>query len=138
MSAQIPDSHKDLLEKPIYVVISTVMPNGQPQSSVVWCSFDGEYIWLNTARGRMKDKNLSARPLATVLAADPANPFRYLEARCAVAEVTEEGAVEHISQLSQQYVGKSPYYGGFAPAERAQEETRVIYKLQPTKVIAFG
>jgi len=138
VTVQIPDSHKDLLEKPIYAVISTVMANGQPQSSVVWCSFDGTHIWLNTARSRMKDKNLAARPMATVLVMDPQNPYRYLEARCTVAEVTEAGAVDHISQLSREYTGKFPYYGGYAPAERAQKETRVIYKLAPNKVVAYG
>ncbi len=137
MSAIIPDSHKDLLEKPIYVTLATVMPNGQPQLSVVWCSFDGRYIWINTARGRVKDKNLTARPQATVLAVDPAMPFRYIEVRCAVAEATEAGAVEHIHQLSEQYTGKR-YYGEFAPAEWAAHETRVIFKLEPSHVVAFG
>lgn len=133
----IPESHRDLLEKPVYVVLTTVMPDGQPQSTIVWCSFDGERIWVNTVRGRLKDKNMTARPKATILAMDPENAYHWLEVRCDVDEVTEEGAVDHISELSKQYTGKTPYYGGFAPAERAKRETRVIYKLRPNHVVAY-
>lgn len=137
MSVSIPDSHKDLLEGPVYVTLATVLPSGQPQLSVVWCSFDGDLIWVNTARGRLKDKNLTARPKATIMAIDLQSPYRWIEVRADVVEVTEEGAVDHIHELSRLYMGKN-YYGDFAPAERASQETRVIYKLKPNKVVAFG
>jgi len=138
MSTQIPEAFKDLLEKPVYVTLATVMPDGQPQLSVVWCSYDGEYIWVNTARGRQKDKNLMARPQATILAIDPNNTYRWIEVRGTVAEVTEEGAVDHIDQLALAYAGKTPYFGGFAPAELAQHQTRVIYKIKPTRVVTYN
>lgn len=138
MSTKIPNSHKDLLEKPVHVALTTVMPDGQPQSSVVWWDYDGENVLINTARGRQKDKNLSARPIATLLAVDPQNPYRYMEIRGQVTEATEEGAVEHISKLAKKYRGVDQYYGGVAPAERANIETRVIYKIKPMKVLAFG
>ncbi len=137
MSATIPESHRDLLDGPVVVALATVMPDGQPQLSPVWCSFDGTYIWINTARGRQKDKNLSERPMATILAIDPNNPYRYLEVRGTVAESTEEGAVEHINQLARLYTGKSSYYGEVQPAELAKKETRVIYKIRPKRVVAF-
>ena len=137
MSASIPESHKDLLEKPVFVTLGTVNANGQPQLSVIWCSFDGIHIWVNTTRGRLKEKNMAARPRVSILARDPENPYRYLEVRGQVDEVTEEGAVDHIHQLSQMYDNQK-YYGGFAPAERADQETRVIYKIEPTKVVAYG
>ena len=138
MSATIPESHTDLLEGPVFVTLGTVMPDGQPQLSVVWCSYDGTHIWVNTARGRQKDKNLTARPKATLLAMDPNSPYRWIEVRAAVDEVTEEGGLDHINRLAKLYVGADSYYGGFAPAELAEKETRVIYKLKPTRVIAFG
>lgn len=137
MSAKIPDSHLDLLEGPIYVTLATVMPNGQPQLSVVWCNTDGEHVLLNTARGRQKDKNLTARPMATMLALDPTNPFRFIEVRGTV-ELTEEGAVDHINQLAKLYVGADSYYGGVQSADLAQQETRVIIKLTPTRVVTSG
>ncbi len=138
MSAQIPNSHRDLIDGPVYVTFTTVMPDGQPQSTITWCNSDGDHILINTTRGRQKEKNLLNHPKATVFAVDPNNPFRALEVRGTVVEMTEAGAVEHISELARLYVGAANYYGDFAPAERAAEETRIICKLKPTKVNVIG
>ena len=135
MSSQIPDSHKDLLEGPVPVTIATIMPDGQPQLSVVWCNYDGQYVWVNTARGRQKDKNLTARPVATILAIDPENAGRYLEVRGTVT-MTEEGAVEHINQLAKLYTGADSFYGGAVPTGQTETETRVICKITPNHVIS--
>lgn len=137
MTTVIPESHKDLIEGPVFVTLSTVMPDGQPQSSVVWCSYDGNHILVNTARGRLKEKNMRARLMATILAIDPQNPYRYLEVRGKVEEITEEGAIDHINQLAQLYANKPKFYGGVAPAEREGRETRVICKIKPTRVVTF-
>ncbi len=138
MSTVIPESHKDLIEGPVCVTLSTVLPDGQPQSSVVWCSYDDNHILVNTARGRMKEKNMRARPMATILAIDPQNPYRYLEMRGKVEEITEEGAIDHINQLAQLYINKPTYYGGAAPAEQEGKETRVVCKIKPIRVVTFG
>nr|MCU0475444.1 PPOX class F420-dependent oxidoreductase [Anaerolineae bacterium] len=107
MSNLIPDSVKDLLDRPIVVTLVTLMPDNTPQATPVWFSWDGEHVWVNTARGRAKDKNLSQRRKATILAVDPQNPYRYLEIRGEVVESTEEGAVDHINFLSGRYTGNS-------------------------------
>ncbi len=134
MSTSIPAEYHDLLEGPIFVSLATVMPDGQPQVNVMWCGFDGTHVLINTARGRQKEKNMAARPQVTVLAVDPQNPFRWVEIRGKVVEITEEGAVDHIHALAQVYAGK-PYYGGMAPVEQQQKETRVICKLEPIRVV---
>ena len=133
MSAKIPEEFKDLLEGPIYVALSTVSPQGQPQTTVVWCDYDGTHVRINTARGRLKDKNMLANPKVSLLAVDPENPYRWIEVRGTV-ELTEEGAVEHIHSLSKLYTGQR-YYGGFAPAELEHKQTRVIGKITPTRVV---
>ncbi len=138
MSNVIPATHQDLVEKPLYATLATVMADGQPKLSLVWFSYDGQRIIVNTARGRMKEKNMSARPMATILIVDPQNPFRYLEIRGQVEEITEEGALDHIDQSAMRYVGQPKYYGGVAPAESAGQEIRVLCKIKPVKVIAFG
>lgn len=138
MSDLIPDLYRDLLDTAVVVTLATVNPDGQPQLSPVWCSYDGAYVLVNTTVGRQKDKNLRARPFATILAVDPQDPYTYLEVRGEVTERTLDGAVEHISELARTYTGATQYYGDFAPAERANEETRVIYKIKPTRVIATG
>lgn len=138
MSAKIPNSHKDLLGAPVYVDLITVMPDGQPQASVVWCSYDGEFVLVNTAVGRQKEKNMRTRPQATILAVDPQNPFRYLEVRGTVETVTKEGAVDHIDALAKAYRGADSYYGGVQPAELAEKEIRVMCKIKPMQVNAMG
>jgi hypothetical protein len=76
--------------------------------------------------------------MATIMAIDPENPYRYLEVRGRVAEATEDGAVESINNLAQKYRNKPTYYGGVTPAEQANKETRVLFKIEPTHVNAFG
>ncbi|MBN1284818.1 MAG: PPOX class F420-dependent oxidoreductase [Anaerolineae bacterium] len=129
----IPGSHKDLLNEPIHAVFTTMMPDGQPQSSLVWCSYDGEHVLVNTTRERQKGKNVQANPKVTLLVIDPHDSGRWIEIR-GEAELTEEGALEHIDQLTRQYTGKQHYYGEIFPAEQRAKETRVICKIMPKKV----
>lgn len=131
--SHIPESKRDLLERPIVVTLTTVMPDNSPQSTPVWFSFDGTHIWINTARGRQKDRNMLERPVVSVLSVDPENPYRYLEVRGVVDEITEDGAVDHINYLSGRYTGNSDYYKN-NPQQR-DRETRVIFKIKPTKFV---
>jgi len=133
VAIEIPDNLKDLLERPIVVTLVTLMPDNTPQATPVWFNWDGEYILVNTARGRAKDKNLSERRKATILSVDPANPYRYIEIRGEVESSSEEGGVDHINFLSGRYTGNSDYYKG--NTARMNAETRVIYKIKPIRVL---
>ncbi|MCB8983013.1 MAG: PPOX class F420-dependent oxidoreductase [Ardenticatenaceae bacterium] len=137
MSEKIPEDFRDLLVGPVPVTVATLMPDGSPQLSVVWCNYDGKHILINTARGRQKEKNLRRRPEVSVLAIDPENPYRYLEVRGTV-QLTQEGAKDHINELARLYRGMPAYYGYAAPAEREKKETRVIGIITPTHVVARG
>jgi len=134
MAGRIPESHLDLFERPVVVGLVTLMPDGQPQATPVWCSYDGTHVLVNTARGRQKDFNMQRNDRVTVLAIDPDNPYRWLEVRGKVAAITEEGAVDHINALSKKYRGDDDYYASM-PHMRGKE-TRVIYKIAPLKVNA--
>jgi PPOX class probable F420-dependent enzyme len=136
MNPLIPETHKDLVEKPVYVTLTTVLPDGQPQSSIVWWDSEDDYIIVNTARGRQKEKDMARNPKVTILAMDPTNPYRWMEVRGVVEEMTEEGGAEGIEKLSWKYQNQK-YYGGYAPEERRNQETRVRVKIRPTKVVAF-
>ncbi len=136
MSVEIPEKYLDLLQRPIVAALSTLMPDFQPQVTPVWFSFDGDSIWINTVRDRQKDENMSVRPRVSLLVVDPDNPYRYIEVRGNVADQTEEGAVDHINQLSAAYANQPDYYAT-NPLQR-ERETRVIYKIEPTRVIARG
>lgn len=134
--ATIPESHQNLLQAPVFVTLATIMPDGHPQATIVWCDYDGTNILINTAQGRQKDINMRRNPKVAVLAMDPDNPYRYLEVRGTVEEITEEGALEHINQLAKAYVGAPSYYGHAAPAEQQQRETRLLLKIRPEHVNA--
>lgn len=130
----IPTSHRDLLTGPNHGVLATLMPDGQPQSSVVWVDYDGEYVLINTALERQKCRNLRANPRATLLVIDPANGSRWIEIRGRVAEITREGAEAHADALARRYCGKAHFYGDIYPAARREQETRVIVRIAPTKI----
>ena len=135
---EVPDSHRDLLDRPIVVALVTLMPDGQPQATPVWCDYDGTYVIINTARGRQKDRNMKARARVTVLSIDPDDPYRWLEVRGKVEDVTEQGGVETINRLAKKYRGVDQYYGGVTPIERRDQETRVNFLIKPTRVLTGG
>jgi PPOX class probable F420-dependent enzyme len=134
MAVPIPDTHRDLLVKPIYGVLSTMMPDGQPQSSIVWTDYDGNYVLINTTLERQKGRNMLANPKVALLVIDPQNVSRWIEIRGNVVEISEEGAETHANKLTQLYIGKQRFYGDIYSAEQKQKETRVIVKIEPIKV----
>jgi PPOX class probable F420-dependent enzyme len=137
MKTEIPASHRDLLNGPRVAALTTLMPDGQPQTTVVWCNFDGTHILVNTMRGFRKEKNMCLNPKVTLLAYDPRQPLRYLEVRGVVVEMTEEGALEHLDSLSELYIGRSPYFGECVPAEYKEHERPVLCKIRPTHVVVL-
>jgi PPOX class probable F420-dependent enzyme len=132
MSARIPESYLDLFEKPAFAHIATVMPDGSPQVTPVWIDYDGEYLLVNSARGRVKDRNMEARPQVAVEILDPDNPYRYLTIRGRVVEIIEEGAADHINHvLAPKYTGKPGEFG-------ASGEIRRLYRIRADYVSASG
>jgi PPOX class probable F420-dependent enzyme len=132
MAATIPDKFKDLFQKKAFASLATVMPDGSPQVTPVWCDFDGTHIRVNSAKGRVKDRNMRRSPKVALAVLDPDNPYRHLAVRGRVVEVTEQGADAHIDALAKKYLGQDRY-----PNRRAGE-VRVIYKIQPERVAVMG
>jgi len=134
MAVPIPDTHRDLLAEPIYGVLSTMLPDGQPQSSIVWTDYDGAYVLINTTLERQKGRNMCANPKVALLVIDPQNVSRWIEVRGKVVEICQEGAEAHADRLTQLYTGKKRFYGDIYPVEQKQKETRVIVKIEPLKI----
>ena len=130
--ATIPDAYRDLVDGPVTVGLATILPSGQPQVTPVWIDYDGTYLRVNTAMGRQKTKDMLERSQVTVLAIDPQNPYRYMEVRGTVVNHTEEGADAHIDALAKKYLGVDEYPGHNAA------ETRVIFYIEPVKVVTSG
>jgi len=132
MASVIPDKYADLFEKRAFANLATLMPDGSPQVTPVWVDRDGEMIRVNTAKGRVKDRNMRRDPRVSLAIADPENPYRYLQIRGRVIEMTEEGADDHIDRLAMKYMGQEKY------PFRSATEVRVICKIQPEAAQTMG
>ncbi len=130
--AEIPASHRSLLDGPIVVSLATQMKSGQIQVQPVWCSLDGGHILVNTEKSRAKYDNLHARRPVTVLAVDPQNVYFWIEVRGEVVEETERGADAHIDQLGKLYLGVDKYPLG------KPGDVRVIFRIAPRRVVTYG
>jgi len=132
MATQVPDKYVDLLQKKAFANLGTLMPDGSPQVTPVWVDYDGKYVRVNSALGRVKDRNIRRDPRVSLAIQDPENPYRYVEIRGKVVDITEEGADEHINGLSKKYLG-NPVYPGRKPGE-----VRILYKISPEKFSSMG
>jgi PPOX class probable F420-dependent enzyme len=137
-SVEIPASHRDLVECPPVAALTTVSLDGYPQTTVVWCDFDGECLRVSTIRGFAKERNMRRNPRVTLLCYEPSRPLRYLEVRGVVVEMTETGAVEHLDHLASNYAGRPiRYYGGAIPAGFAKTEVPILCRIRPVHVTAL-
>jgi PPOX class probable F420-dependent enzyme len=134
----IPPSHHDLVECPPVAALTTLMPDGSPQTSVVWCDFDGTHVRVNTMRGFQKERNMRRNPRVTLLCYDARKTARYLEVRGTVVDMTEEGAAKHLDELASKYAGRPMrYFGDAIPVKFAETEIPVLCLIQPTHVVAL-
>lgn len=132
MSA-IPEAYSDLLTtKKAFANLATLNADGTPQVTPVWFDWDGSRLRINTAKGRLKDKNLRRTPAVALSIMDPDNPYRYVQVRGRVAAVTESGADAHIDALSKKYLGQDRY------PYRKPGEVRVIFTIAPARVQTMG
>jgi PPOX class probable F420-dependent enzyme len=129
----IPASHVDLLTRPVHGVLTTMMPDGQPQSSLVWVDFDGECPLVNTTLERQKGRNMLRNDRVSLLVVDPDNGSRFLQVR-GCARLVREGAGEHLDRVTRKYTSHPCYYGHVYPEEQRDRETRVIVRIKPSRV----
>ena len=128
----IPDKFKDIFQKKAFAHIATLMPDGSPHVTPLWCEYDGTHIWINSAKGRVKDKNMRRDTRVALSVQDPDNAYRYIQIRGRVVEVTENGAEEHIDKFAKKYTGKDKYQ------KPSPDQVRVIYKIKPEKANTMG
>jgi PPOX class probable F420-dependent enzyme len=133
---QIPATHLDLIDGAYTVALSTMMPDGQPQTTPVWCNRKGEYIFINVMKGFRKEKNMQLNPRVSLLVYDPKNPLRNIEIRGCVVEMTEDGAVEHNDELARLYLDKpdAKFFGDAVLAELHTRYTPIRVKIMPTHI----
>ena len=129
----VPASHLDLLTRPIVGVFTTMLPDGQPQSSLVWVDHDGSCARVNTTLERRKGRDLIADPRVSLLVVDPVDTSRFVQIR-GFAELLTDGAEAHLDDLTRRYTGYPAYYGFIYPVEQRRCETRVICRIHARRV----
>ena len=132
MPSAISEKFQDLFQKKAFCSLATLMPDGKPQVTPVWCDFDGKYVIVNSAKGRVEDRNMRRDPRVSVAVIDPDNPYRYLQIQGRVVDITENGADQHIDKMAKKYLGKDKY------PNRQPGEVRVLYKIEPERAQTMG
>lgn len=133
MAAEVPEAFRDLVTaKRSFAVLATVGRDGAPHATPVWFDFHEGHFRVNSARGRVKDRNMRRNPVVSLVIMDPDNPYRYLAVRGRVVEITEQGADPHIDSLARKYLGQDGY------PYRRPGEVRVLYRIAPERVTTMG
>ena len=127
-----PDKYRDLFDKKAFGSFTTLMPDGSPQTTPVWVDYRDGDVWVNSAVGRQKDRNVKRDPRVAIAIIDPDNPYRYVEVRGRVREITQDGADAHIDAMAKKYLGQDKY------PYRQPDEQRVIYKVEILKTVGMG
>jgi PPOX class probable F420-dependent enzyme len=129
----VPPSHVDLLTAPIVGVLTTLMPDGQPHSCLVWVDYDGECARVNTTLERQSGRNLLLNQAMSLLIVDPENTGRYLQIR-GEANLVRAGAIEHLDALTRSYTNHPCFYGHVYPQAQRDRETRVTVRLHARRI----
>jgi PPOX class probable F420-dependent enzyme len=129
--AKLNDAQARLFQEPFHAVAATERPDGSPQQTVVWVDYDGEDVLFNTAEGRAKPRNIRRNPQVGVHVTHPDDPYKWVSV-AGPAEMSHEGADEHIDKLAKKYLGADSY------PFRKEGEQRIIVRVKPEHVNSSG
>jgi PPOX class probable F420-dependent enzyme len=131
--AEIPEKYLDLVQqKTTFAHLATIQPDGTPQVTPVWFDYTNGKIRVNSAKGRVKTRNMTEGAPVALSILDPDNAYRYIQIRGRVEHVTEKGADAHIDSLAKKYLGKDKYPWA------SPDQVRVIFEIEPDKVQVMG
>jgi PPOX class probable F420-dependent enzyme len=138
--ADLPAGAQALLNNPVTATLACLNANGTIHQSPVWIDTDGEHILLNTVRGRLKDRNLRARPRLSLMFTDPTDPFRWMSIQGQVVAIIDEddpergsAATQSINQMSAKYLGKDIY----PLRDTHTTEVRSLFRVQPVHAVVY-
>lgn len=130
---EIPAGFLDLLtQKKALASLATIQPDGSPQVTPVWFDYTNGVIRVNTAKGRVKARNLSPGARVAMSIIDPDNDYRYIQIRGSITRETTDGAKAHIDSLAKKYLGKDVY------PWHNEKDVRVIYEITPSATQTMG
>ncbi|MET8753860.1 PPOX class F420-dependent oxidoreductase [Streptomyces sp. NPDC004667] len=131
MTIALNDTVRQLLDSPHPAVLSTIDPDGSPQSSVVWVTRDGDDVLISTERGRRKERNAARDGRVGLTVFDLANPYLYAEIRGTVT-VTEDTGRAIAVRIAEEYLGPG---AGKEYGNTGDGAVRVVLRLTPSKVL---
>ena len=126
-SSEIPESHRDLLERPLFAHLATLRPDGSPQSSVMWFAWDGQRARFSHTRNRQKYRNLENDPRVSFHVQDPDNPYRTLEVRGRVESMVPDTQAVFYRSLQKRYGFVAPVF---------DTDIRVVITIAPSSFVA--
>ncbi len=131
----IPEDYRDLFDRQTFAHVATILPNGMPHVTPTWVDADDayEYVLINTARTRRKERNLRKDSSVGLSILDPDDPYRYLSLWGEAVDLTEEGARDHIDDLARQYFDVDSY-----PSYDDDPGPRVLVRIRPDRVVTSG
>jgi PPOX class probable F420-dependent enzyme len=129
----IPESHRDLFERPVCAVFTTIGADGRAQSSLVWTDLDDGVPTVNTTLERQKGRNVLGNAKVSLVVVDPDDTGRFIQVR-GDAELVRDGAIEHLDRLTRRYTRHPTFYGHVHPADQQARETRVIVRIHPRRI----
>jgi PPOX class probable F420-dependent enzyme len=131
MSTQVlPETHRDLLERPTFAHLATVRPDGSPQSSVMWFDWDGSRLRLTHTKNRQKFANLEHEPRVTLSIADPDDPYRFIEVRGTVESIEDDDETASFYKALQHRYGRD--------YEIKDADVRVVITIEPKTYVAVS
>lgn len=131
MTVQVPETHQDLVsdQNKVLAILSTIMPDGSPQATPVWFDMEDGLFRVNTARGRVKDRNIQLNPAVCLTIMDPRDHYHWLMVRGVVMEQREDGAEQHIADLAYKYRGERKF-------NVPEGDVRVMYMIKPRSIVS--
>lgn len=118
-----------------FAFLGTINKDGSPQVTPTWIDItenkndkENELILINTAKDRIKQKNVSRDPRVSISMIDETNPYSMITIKGRVIEQTTEGADKHIDDLAKRYLNAEKY------PSHSPDVKRIILKIKPEKV----
>ena len=130
-TATLSDDQHAFLQQPFVGEVTTLRADGSPHSTVVWVDVDGDEVVFNTAIGRAKERHLRRDPRVSLIVVDPEDAYRWLSVT-GRAELTTEGADEHIDKLAKKYLDEDRY-----PWHNPDQQ-RIIVRIHPEQIDSYG
>jgi PPOX class probable F420-dependent enzyme len=132
MTATLSTKARDLIARPVLASLATLNPDGSPQITPLWIDRDGDNVVFNTARGRVKARNLEQDARVAVSVVDPDDPYNVVALRGTVIDITTDGADAHIDSLAKKYMGVDTY------PMRQEGEVRIRVTVRPDRIAMQG